>query len=283
MSAEFWLLLGIDALAAIAVFVGRNGLKAWIEKGVQHRFDTRLEELRTEFRKSEELLKSELRDKESEIAALRDGVLSGRTQRQALIDKRRLEAIDKLWAGISALAPFKAVSASMVIVNVENVAKAAPNDPKIRQFMSMITAPHADKFASYDNPAKNEQPFVAPLAWAYFQAYQVIVTSAFAYAKVLELGIEKPSELIASENIKKVVKAALPYYAEYIDQHDITVLHYLLDDLEKQLVAEIQRMLAGEEQDQAGVEQAARIMEQVREATKNTALSAVSVAAPTGA
>jgi hypothetical protein len=46
--------------------------------------------------KSEDAFKSELRSKEAEIAALRDGILSGRMQRQALLDKRPMEAVEKV-------------------------------------------------------------------------------------------------------------------------------------------------------------------------------------------
>jgi hypothetical protein len=99
MTWEFWLLIGVDAVFGIAIFAGRNWLKATIEHSVQHHFDKEIEELRTELRKSEETFKSELRLKETEIGALRDGILSGRTQRQAFLDRRRLDAVERLWAG----------------------------------------------------------------------------------------------------------------------------------------------------------------------------------------
>ena len=89
-----WLSIGLYVFSAIGVFVARNWIKAGIEKSVQHGFDAKIETLRTELRKSEETFKSDLRSKESQISALRDGVLSGRAQRQALLDKRRLEAVE---------------------------------------------------------------------------------------------------------------------------------------------------------------------------------------------
>jgi hypothetical protein len=49
-----------------------------------------------ELHKSDDAFKSELRSKEAEIAALRDGILSRRMQRQALLDKRRMEAVEKV-------------------------------------------------------------------------------------------------------------------------------------------------------------------------------------------
>ncbi|MFH0303609.1 hypothetical protein AAFX91_42265, partial [Bradyrhizobium sp. 31Argb] len=89
--------IGLPAIG----FLARNWIKARIEKGVQHRFDVKIEALCADFRKSEEMLKSELRDKEAEIASLRSNVLAGSASRQALLDKRRFEAVEKIWAAIT--------------------------------------------------------------------------------------------------------------------------------------------------------------------------------------
>src|SRR5262245_39139464 len=58
-------------------------------RSVQHDFDTRIEQLRSELRGNEERIRSQLRDKEAEIGALRSAVLSGSVNRQSLLDKRR--------------------------------------------------------------------------------------------------------------------------------------------------------------------------------------------------
>jgi hypothetical protein len=168
VSWEFWVVIGLYAATGIAVFAGRNWLKAWIQSGVEYRFNSRLEELRAEIRRSEEELKSQLRIKETEITALREGVLSGRTQRQALVDKRRIEAVEKLWSGIVALSPYKGLSASVAVLNVDALARRS-DDPKIKLFIAAVaTAVKRDPEALSNNPATNERPFVSALAWAYF-------------------------------------------------------------------------------------------------------------------
>jgi hypothetical protein len=76
-----YVFVGLSALAPWVVlaglFLGRHWILARIEKGLQHGFDRRLEELRGELRVSEERLKSTLRDRESEITLLRNTVLTG--------------------------------------------------------------------------------------------------------------------------------------------------------------------------------------------------------------
>jgi len=86
MDVGFWLSILSIAIwlgAPVAIFIARNWLVAWISKGVQHRFDVEIEKLRAEFRKNEESFKSDLRDKEAEIVALRNNVLSGSAGRLA--------------------------------------------------------------------------------------------------------------------------------------------------------------------------------------------------------
>jgi hypothetical protein len=82
-------------LTVIGVIVGTY-YKAKVEKGIQHNFDQKLEELRAQLRRDEEQLKADLRTRDDEIAALRSGALSGMASRQAALDKRRLEAIEKV-------------------------------------------------------------------------------------------------------------------------------------------------------------------------------------------
>jgi hypothetical protein len=69
----------MDSVAALASntlrhFSLRQYLIAYIQKRVQHHFDTQLAQLRSAFRESEERLKSELRDRDNEIGRLRDMV-----------------------------------------------------------------------------------------------------------------------------------------------------------------------------------------------------------------
>ena len=101
------------ALSGVALWLGRNLIFTRLTKSVEHEFNGRLETLKAQLRDSEERLKAELRNRESEIAALRGGALSALASRQAALDKRRLEAVDQLWTSVSALAPCRAIAASM--------------------------------------------------------------------------------------------------------------------------------------------------------------------------
>lgn len=258
------------AVLAFTLFLGKNWIKASVENSVQHKFDTKIETLRTELRKNEAEFKSELRTKETQISALRDGVLSGRANRQSLVDKRRIEAVEKIWKAIIELAPYKNISASMAIIKFDAAAKRTPTDLKLRKYFELIgNTPTKDIMP--ENTAKREQPFVSSIAWAFFSAYQAAVFHAYLQVKVLGLGIEDPGELIDTESVGNLLKTALPHMTKFIDEHGGTSYHYLLDELEEKLLAELKKMLEGGDIDEASVVQSAKIMKAVEKLRADTA------------
>lgn len=265
-----WTSLIPTAVLACALYLGRNWIKAGIEKSVQYRFDAKIETLRTQLRHNEENFISELRMKEAEISALRDGVLSGRANRQALLDKRRIEAVERVWKAVIEFAPYKVLSAQMAMIKFDAAAEDTPQNPNLRKFFEIIGNVIPDRKPP-DNPAKNEQPFVSPIAWALFSAYQAVLVHAYLMVKVLELGIKDAGKLIKTESVGNLLKTALPYMTKYIDEHGSARYHYFLDELEAKLLAELRSMLEGEDIDKASVEQSAKIMKAVDQVSTDNA------------
>lgn len=253
-----WLPTFISILVLLGTVFLRSWIKAGVEKSLQYHFDEKLEKIRASLRVSEEQLKSDLRAKEGEIAALRNGILDGKFRRQSLLDKRRLEGVEKVWAAVIALAPFKSVSAMMASIKFDAAAKRAPQEANLRRVFEMIVSPIKEDDPP-KNPAISEQPFLSPLAWAYFSAYQTIVVSAYFKAKLLATSTEDVSSLIKTDGIRQVIKVALPELSEFIDKNEPETYHYLLDELEKRLLAELRNMLEGDDVDQVSIKKVAEI------------------------
>jgi hypothetical protein len=119
-------------------FVGKNWLKASIENSIKHKFDVQNENIRAELHKNEELFKSELRDKEIKISKLQDVVLSVRTGRQSLLDKRRIEAVERLWTCLIAMAPYKAASDFMAKIDFEDAVMKTRKDENLRKWAKIF-------------------------------------------------------------------------------------------------------------------------------------------------
>lgn len=254
-----WLPSFITALMWVIVFYCRNFIVAHIKAGVEHDFNSKLE-----------TIKSELRSKESEISTLRDAVLTGRNQRQALVDKRRIEAVDSLWKGVVELQRFKAISQAMASINMEAAAAEAAKDQKVRQFFEII-----NKFAPAIETLKPsttgcERPFVSPVAWAYFSALQTILYGSFTRAKALEFGVKDINKMMNTEHEKKLLKAALPHQKEYIDKYDATAYFYLIEELEENLLKELNNIMDGKASDQDALKRASEIQKEIKEMANET-------------
>src|SRR4029077_11024920 len=106
--------------------------KPTYEKWVQHRFDRSLEQFKFERREAEKKLKSELSKQQRELDALRAGALSGIATRNTMLDKRRIEAIEKLWAAVIDLRPFATGTAAVKKIDLVKMLQAA-NKPQTQQ------------------------------------------------------------------------------------------------------------------------------------------------------
>lgn len=267
MDWGLWISVAINVAILGGLLAARKSIEAGVEKAIQHRFDEKLAKTN-----------SDLRAREAEISALREMVLSGRAQRQALLDKRKLEAVERLWASLTGLAPFAVVARSMANINFDEAAKRTPNEPNLRKFFDMIAKTSTVDKLDKDHPAIHEQPFVSSLAWAYYSAYSAIVMGAFATARVLAEGLDDAGKLLIRDSSKGLLKTILPHQSEWIESNDPSAYYFLLDEIKDLLLSELKRTLEGHEVDQGEIEQGKRIAEQLRKMEKDQAEEKVAVA-----
>lgn len=269
-----WISLVISIGVPVVVFVARNWLKARLEKGVQHNFDRKIEHLRAELRESEEKLKSRLRDRESEIATLRDTILAGSSARQTLVDKRRFDAVERIWTAVNDMARLKHISGMMALLKVEEVAKEI-RDPRMKQVLAMLGA-GAPAIDELKNVARDERPFVPELAWAYFSAYSSVLYGNYMLFKMLETGADEPTKFLKRDGNKDILKAALPHQSEWIDRVQPEAYHHLVDELQNNLLMELRKILEGVEVSVAEIEKARRILDAVMRAEPTANVSSPS-------
>lgn len=254
-------------LLAFALWLGRKLIAARLLKSVEYEFNAKLESVRAEFREKEEILKADLRSKENEITDLRSGAMTAMASQQMALDKRRLEAVDQLWSAITALAGAKGISAFMAVMKFEAVAEEAARNPRFREMFTVMGAAFDPNKVDLGGAAK-ARPFVSPMAWALFSAYQAIAMQAVAKLQIIKSGIGA-KDLLDKDAVPKLVKAALPHQAAYIDKYGDAGYHYLLEELEEALLTALRKMLAGEETDRASVERAGEILKLSNELKAN--------------
>jgi hypothetical protein len=267
---SYWLSLipddwipALSSSAILALFGCAIGIyyKARVQKSVQHGFEKKIEALRSDFRKEEAAFRSDLQAKGRQIDALRSGALSSMASRHALLDKRRLDACDRLWAAIMQMVQAKTVTKMLSTVRVDaaidRAAERTAEGDKMRKFADMIwISAGLDKKSPFitDPPIDNEQPYVSPLVWSLFEAYRGVLGRPVSQLAAMRSGID--SKILADPKpILDLVKLSLPHHAGAVDKHQEDILPLIVDELEKKLLVELQKSFRDPEIDQANLQQ----------------------------
>jgi hypothetical protein len=195
-----WVPIIIVLCLPVAAFAGRNWLKAWIERGVQFSFDTKLENIRADLRDSEERLKSELRTKEAEIRAELDRdtnikietLKSDNSTLQSSIDllsanqseirARRLVAVEKMWNVLLQMNDkFSGVAYLDTILLPDELAEFFRGQKPRSDYIRAIVGQYAHGDASFNNlkesgamEIERERPFFGEQIWIIFYVLRAV-------------------------------------------------------------------------------------------------------------
>ena len=248
------------SLFAVILWLCRNWISTRLTYSIQHEYNSDIEKLRADLKKSEERFKLELQAKEAQIESIRHGALSGLERRHSLLFERRLKAVEELWKAVTELQPAKLTCELMGIIKFEEAAKHAAKDPKTRLLFESVDIGKFDLTKADIKGARLSRPFLSPMAWAYYSAYTSIIVYAKMQIEALKRGVD--SKYFDEEPSKKLVKTALPHYNDLIDKYGTAAYHLFLDELENKILDEIGITLKGDEWSKESIKQAADIVEQ---------------------
>lgn len=242
-----------SSLLGVLGWLASNLVSTRLKATVEHEFNAKLAQLQ-----------GQLDARTAEIEAMRNGVLSAMSGRQTAFDKRRLEAVDQIWAAATSLSVARFTVTMLTILKADELASLLrAGDAKVRGFInSLPAAPSMDQIDSAS--AAKARPFVTPMVWATYSALSTVCGHAITSWIVLKGGLTS-KQFVDEERLKNLVKLALPHRAEYIDQHGAIAAYHLLNELEEQLIVEIQRMLEGVDDDRQRVRRAADIVSLTRQ------------------
>lgn len=257
--------ISTSALLVFVLWLLRNLIITRLTKSVGHEYDEKIENLKTTLRQSEDTFRAELKTKEAQIEALRTGALSGIINKQAALYQRQILAVEQIWGAIASLLPAKNVSALMASVKFEAAASEAAKDPRVREVFTTMGGVF-DMGQLKMGEASKARPFISPLAWAFYSAYEAIVVHAVLRLKILQAGV--PKDIADEDSIKRLVKVALPHQAEYVEKFGASGFHYLLEELERNLLEELAAILRGEKSDKESVARAAAIIKEAENLMK---------------
>lgn len=160
----------------------------------------------------------------------------------------------------------KSTTALLAVIKWDAVADLTEKDGNAREmFKTMLDSAKITEL--FNHNAHAAMPYVSPIAAALFSAYATVITFTQAQLVVLQTGLGK-NALSSPDAVYKVLSAALPDWSEYINKVGAFGFAQVLDELEKRLLAELQRNIEGRGDDEAQVTIAAGILELVRDAER---------------
>lgn len=246
----------IPALTTTSLFGG----VLWLARSL---ITTRLtNSVKNEFESKLEVLRSELKYKEAQIESLRSGAMSGLLTRQGTLYTRKLQAIDQIWSSVKELEKAKHISQTLGTLDLEACVRESPKNQNFRKFIE-IAGGGFDPTSIDVSGSKLARPYLTPLAWAYFSAYQAVIMQAVVIMQMLKIGVNDAEKLLNLEHTSSLLKKALPLSAEYVDKHGISGHHHLLDQIEQLLLQELKNIQEGKEDDRGNARRAAEITKEI--------------------
>ncbi|HEB70318.1 MAG TPA: hypothetical protein ENI88_11965 [Desulfobulbus sp.] len=240
--------LSTTSLLALFLWLFRALISTRLTKSVENEFSSKLEKL-----------KSDLRQKETTIESLRNGAMSGLMSRQAKLYERQLQAIEQVWESVTELKKAKFISSIIAVMKYDSTLEEASKNPDFRKIFKMLGGDFDTKKINL-GAATKARPFLSPLSWAYYNAYESIITINIMKFEFLKIGVENSQNLIKSKDMVELLKIVLPDRTEYLEQHGDRVTHYLLDEIESLLLTSLKEMQKGNVADHENTERAAEIL-----------------------
>lgn len=255
-------------ILVVAAWIARKWLTAEISESVRHEYEASLERIR-----------SELRARETQLSALRDGALAHMVSAQTAASQRRLQAVDDLWRAVTEWQKLSGAVKNMEVVKFEECSERIERDSNLQDFFRMMQKGLPD-FTGLGSSAASARPHLSDLAWALYSAYTTVFIVSASKLKFLSEGIDarKFFDFAATD---KVLTVALPEYEAFITKFSHAGYGQLVEVLTKKLLAELRDVIAGKEQDAQGIARASEILKASDQANEKMAEQRVEV--PPGA
>lgn len=267
-SLTYWLpaIFSTTVIGIVGAIVGPI-YKSRIERGIQSKFDRKLELFRSQLRTEEEAVRSAFKVRDEQIASLRSGALAAASDRQILLQQKKINAVETVWTVVKARPQLKALARMSQRLDLKEMAKIAANDDRdglsVREFADHIwNLCGMNKMEIVSVPEK-ERLYISLQSWALYSAYSQVLGYSAAYILAAKTGVGD-GILKDSSEILEILKLALPNHQSYIEKYSDAAIPHLVDELEERLLAQLRSELDDTSSDHKAVVQAAEILRAVQ-------------------
>jgi hypothetical protein len=248
---NFWDALQASGLATafigIAAYFARRFILDWISVSLKFDFESQLEGI-----------KSELREKEVQISALRSGALWRVDAIQAGIVSKRMKAADDLWATVVEWGKFTHLVSMMGVLDFDKASQSVGSEPKLSRMFNDIAPNVLEEVKKMGNLADKSRLHLSDISWALFSAYKSVFLSAIGKAHLLASGLDGRG-LLNPDGINDVLLAAIPEQRDLIANGPSSHVQ-LLEELRRRILEELRKSIEGAHEDAETIARAASII-----------------------
>ncbi|MGA4663402.1 hypothetical protein ACK6U2_23630 [Citrobacter braakii] len=229
--------IGVLASSGIIGGVGilfRDTLGRFMGKAIEHKFEKKIEEF-----------KSEVREGEKELEQMRAYLSSARSGRDSLLQAKRFEAAENLIKIRQYLYSFNMVIVYMKMLKIEELSKNI-NDHKVKAFIDAIIQPLKldEKFEEYkkfdvDTPTL----YLSDRAIKAFQIHQGIIMVGAAKLKMLSVAVENTPEFINGDSLIAQIVDYIPSSESGFKEFGFTYVFQWHEYFREELLKEIRKDL----------------------------------------
>lgn len=223
--------LGLTSLIATSIvslilYSIRKYIAEYITHDIQHKYDKKFEEFQSIIRKDEE-----------ERNFIRNAVLNTISSTDNVVKSRQIAAFDELWLSLIEKKKFTGLMSAFSLLNVE-VLKKWPEDKKIK-FLEPFKI-DMKSLANETHKAERVRPWISPMGWALYLAYDSIMYYFVSQIHILTLGYD-PNEFLSKESVLELVNSAIP--ESNIESIENSLLVKYFEILELKLIVELKNQI----------------------------------------
>jgi hypothetical protein len=217
-----------------------------------------------------EQLKGDIKSRDEQIASVRSIALSGLATRTEVLTKRRLQAVEVIWASILEYKRYRPLVEMTRAIKMkeamEGAATQTSDGERVRTFAKTLVEMNKIGSLKFEARPDREQIYVSPDVWARFSVYRSVMTLPVTKIFAMQQGVR--SDFIKSQKpLLAAAKSVLPHMSEFIDEHGEEGLSYLHDLFEEEVLKAIVAGFSDAQPDANSVKQAVSIIQNVNRAS----------------
>ncbi|ELV2216465.1 hypothetical protein QNY39_000379 [Escherichia coli] len=235
-----WLggVLASISLTGIIGYLWRDSFGRFMSKGVEHRFEKRIEAFKAEIRKGEK-----------ELERINNYLVSVRTGRESVLQSKKIEAAENILRLRKHLHGLNPAIEYLKILDIDNLLKNG-GEKKVQDFVNATFKNFKldEKLEAYSELDNNTASlYLSDTTIKTFEAYKRIMSYGVTVIKILEIPFGDKNDFLKYEELKKAIIDAHDESKNDLDAHGGYRAFYWADFFYEKILKDLRSEILGED------------------------------------